>query len=131
MTRTIVGIVLLTASISVSASHSFNIKVVNQATHDIEVRSVSYDAKGPSLSEMAPADCVHVLFQTYSPGESRQCAFTARVKKWQRRIEVRFMCPNSIAGAIYFPRNKKWFKRDYLDKNNNTYTVRIKGSDCN
>lgn len=54
MTRTIVGMVLLTASISVSASHSFNIKVVNQATHDIEVLSVGYDAKGRSKPDMAP-----------------------------------------------------------------------------
>ena len=72
-----------------------------------------------------------LAFDTSNTEESRQCVFTGRVKKWQRRIEVRFKCPNDIAGAIYFPRNKKWFNRDYLDKNNNTYTVRIKGSDCN
>ena len=110
------------------ATYFFNVKVVNNSGQDIEIRYISWKAKGNSLSRSCSEDDVRI-----SAGSSTvkpRCI--ADVQKWQRQIQVSINCKSSGATRnLYFPRgSKKFFARDYAQKNGDKYITKIKTGDC-
>jgi hypothetical protein len=110
-------------------AYSFDVKVINKMSHNVEVNGVSYQPKGPGLPPMCG----------YIPAESRDLrknefvnpSCPANVQKWQRKVSVTFKCPqNSNNRTLTFPRNGGFYKRDHAVNNGHRYTIKLRDKDC-
>ena len=123
----IAGLIIFQSS-EAMATYFFNVKVVNNSGQDIEIRYITWKAKGNPLHKGCSEDDVRI-----SAGSSTvkpRCI--ADVQKWQRQIRVSIDCKSSGATRnLYFPRgSKKFFARDYPQKNGDKYITKIKTGDC-
>ena len=111
------------------SAYSFDVKVINKMSHNVEVNRVEYQPKGLGL----PPLC------SFIPTESRNLvknghvnpSCSASVRKWQRKISVTFKCPqNSNNRTLTFPRNGGFYSRNHSVNNGHRYTVKLRDSDC-
>ena len=98
---------LATSLLSQNAlAYSFDVKVINKMSHNVQVNGVSYQPKGPGLPPMCG----------YIPEELRDLrknefvnpSCPTNVQKWQRKVSVTLKCPqNSNNRTLTFPRNER------------------------
>ena len=125
--------VILTVVLSLFAqsvfAYSFDVKVINKMSHNVEVNGVSYQAKGPGIPPLC--SFIPTESRNLSKNEFVNPACPANVAKWQRKISVTFKCPqNSNNRTLTFPRNGKFYNRSHAVNNGHRYTVKLRDSDC-
>jgi len=128
----LIASVMLTSEAS-AGSYKFNIKVVNKSAYKIMPSEVSWKPKGSKYEKLC---WVNSKWLSKGKAHKEMCTNEGKATKWQRQIRVTFTCQKKKNSTVTktiivnFPRNEKYFDRDHADKNNDTYTVKIKKSDC-
>ncbi len=109
-----------------AADYNFSVKVKNNTNNMLTNVTAYWKAKGSNKQKTCWSDSKAIQKKK---SIQHRCGSTANSKKWQRRIQVNFDCPNGT-GVKYFPAANKYFARDHAVNNKNKYTVTIKTSDC-
>ena len=107
---------------------------MNKDAYRVLPVEVSWKAKGSRHEKLC---WVNSKWLFKGKAHKEMCTNEGKATKWQRQIRVTFTCQktkNSVVSGktiiVNFPRNQKYFDRNHADKNNDTYTVKIKKSDC-
>ena len=124
----IAGLIIFQSS-EAMAAYYFNVKVVNNSGQNVEIRYITFKAKGNPISRSCFGDDDVVISAGSSTLQPR-CSATSQ--KWQRQIQVSLKCESSGAWRdLYFPRgSNKFFARDHAQKNGDKYVTKIKAGDC-
>ena len=125
----LIAALIILQSSEAMAQYYFNVKVVNNSGQNVEIRYITFKAKGNPISRSCHADDDVVISAGSSTLQPR-CSATSQ--KWQRQIQVSLKCESSGAWRdLYFPRgSNKFFARDHAQKNGDKYVTKIKAGDC-
>ncbi|MFL2527316.1 MAG: hypothetical protein ACJ0Q3_07525 [Candidatus Azotimanducaceae bacterium] len=132
---TFCGVAFTAFTMPAVADYKFSVKVKNNTDHLLTNVKGYWTAKGSNNQKNCWRDSQGI---SKNKSYQRVCGSTANSKKWQRRIKIRFNCPNYMVNSSnpagskvkYFPAANKYFARDHAINKKDTYTVTIKNSDC-
>ena len=126
---TLIATLIILQSSEAMAGYIFNVKVVNNSGQNVEIRYITFKAKGKPGSRSCSGDD-DVVISAGSSTITPRCF--AGAQKWQRQIMVSFFCKSSSATRnLYFPRgSNKFFARDHAQNNGDKYVTKIKAGDC-
>lgn len=109
------------------ASYNFSVRVTNNTGGEVSNVLVKWFAKGTPRPEW----CYSVPNLPRGDDHKASCKNSANVQKWQRRLKVTFNCTSGSEVSLYFPRGtKKFYARDHAVSNRDSYSVKLKKSDC-